>query len=220
MHESRFFVSSKLDTRHIVPKITKIFFGGITTYSDHKGTCMTLKPSFIDRTGQRMGVVTVIGLATTKPTQATTIGQEVVHKPSWRLKCDCQYEWDVPIARVSYTAPQSCRNCQPKRKVYTTTSVANGQAKLLYRSTHPNYGSWHAMILRCNDPKHIAFQRYGGRGIKVCTRWLNFDLFTEDMGTKPSQLHSIDRIDNDLGYEPSNCRWATSKEQKANQRPR
>jgi hypothetical protein len=182
---------------------------------------MALKASFTDRTGQRMGIVTVIGLAPIRPTQATATGQELVHKPSWRLKCDCQHEWDVPLARVSYTAPQSCRNCQPKRKVYTThTNKDNGQVKLLYRSTHPNYGSWHAMILRCTDPKHIAYQRYGGRGIKVCERWLNFDLFTEDMGTKPTANHSIDRINNDLGYMLSNCRWATSKEQKANQRVR
>jgi hypothetical protein len=181
---------------------------------------MALKPSFIDRTGQRIGQVTVLGLAPTQPTQTTTVGQELVHKPSWRLKCDCQHEWDVPIARVSEHTPSSCRTCQPKVRKYTKRELPDGNTQLLLRTHHPNYGSWHAMIRRCTDPKHIAFDRYGGRGITIDPRWLNFDLFTEDMGTKPSQLHSIDRIDNDLGYNLSNCRWATSKEQKANQRPR
>ncbi len=69
----------------------------------------------------------------------------------------------------------------------------------------------------CNYENHIEYHRYGAVGIKVCERWNNsFQNFFEDMGKKPSKFHSIDRIDGRLGYFPSNCRWATSKEQSRN----
>lgn len=78
---------------------------------------------------------------------------------------------------------------------------------------------WCDMRYRCEKETHHAFQNYGGRGITVCERWLNsFDSFIEDMGPKPSAKHSIDRINNDLGYSPDNCRWATRAEQNMNKR--
>jgi hypothetical protein len=84
----------------------------------------------------------------------------------------------------------------------------------------PEYGTWAAMIQRCRDPAAENWPRYGGRGISVCDRWLRFENFYDDMGTKPSPQHSIDRIDNNAGYFKENCRWATSSEQRVNQRPR
>ena len=70
---------------------------------------------------------------------------------------------------------------------------------------------------RCRNPKHNRFHRYGGRGIRVCDRWLDsYENFLADMGRKPSPTHSVDRIDNDGHYEPGNCRWATDAEQRAN----
>lgn len=78
---------------------------------------------------------------------------------------------------------------------------------------------WGQMVARCRNPKHADYQNYGGRGIAVCERWLTFANFYADMGEKPEGL-SLDRTDNDGNYEPGNCRWATSKEQHANMRPR
>ena len=80
------------------------------------------------------------------------------------------------------------------------------------------YSSWQGMKARCSNPNDSRFKDYGGRGIKVCSRWLeSFQNFYKDMGDKP-EGKSLDRMDNDKGYNSDNCRWATPKEQTNNMR--
>jgi hypothetical protein len=87
-------------------------------------------------------------------------------------------------------------------------------------NSHPLFKTWTGMHARCYNSSHIAYGRYGGRGITVCDRWHDFWPFVEDMGDKPGPGYTLDRVDNDGNYEPGNCRWATWSQQRRNQRPR
>lgn len=87
----------------------------------------------------------------------------------------------------------------------------------MIKSKTPEYRAWQDMLQRCNNPKSQSYKDYGARGVSVCERWLAFDSFIEDMGPRPDG-RSLDRINNDGNYEPSNCRWADLTTQNRNTR--
>lgn len=84
------------------------------------------------------------------------------------------------------------------------------------RHEHPMYTRWRSMKSRCFDKKHKAYPRYGGKGIIVCDRWMDFWNYVEDMGLPPTPVHTIDRIDSSGNYCKENCRWLTPFEQARN----
>jgi hypothetical protein len=85
-------------------------------------------------------------------------------------------------------------------------------------SDHPLYTTHNQMIARCTNPRTHSYKNYGGRGVRVCKRWLDFRNFVVDMGPKPSPKHTLERVNNDGDYEPGNCVWATRTQQCLNRR--
>jgi len=152
---------------------------------------------FIDKTGQVFGKLTVLEQA----------GRDKLKKVLWRCRCECGKETVVVSGSLVTGNTTSC-GCVLKAAI----TKHGGWNK-------SSYNTWRAMIRRCTKPTDKDYPRYGGKGVSVCARWLEYANFAADMG-EPVGDETLDRIDTYGNYEPSNCRWAGVRTQNRNTRLR
>jgi hypothetical protein len=141
----------------------------------------------------------------------TVLARRVPGEKSVHCRCDCG-----KLTTVSFTNWGTTRSCGCLR---VSPTYSHGMAHTR------EYRIWLGILARCNNPTKHDYPHYGGRGIKVCKRWLKFENFYADMGPRPEgktpsgrPIYSIDRIDNDGPYSPKNCKWSTQAEQRRNTR--
>lgn len=129
----------------------------------------------------------------------------------WRCLCDCGNELICITGRLTNGNTKSC-GCL-KNELIGNRSRTHGRCR------SPEYNSWCAMKDRCNNQNNQDYEQYGGRGIKICQRWdESFEAFLQDMGLRQKGKNTVERLDANGDYEPSNCRWASQKEQTRNKR--
>lgn len=154
----------------------------------------------IDITGQKYGRLTAL-----KEVPSNNKGT------MWMCRCDCGNIKTVYLGHLRMGRIKSCGCLQNEARIENKTTHGCSNTRM--------YSIWESMKQRCHNPKNHAYPRYGGRGIHVCAEWGAFDNFKRwaEMNGYQDDL-TLDRIDNDLGYSPSNCRWITMKEQQSNRR--
>lgn len=160
--------------------------------------------------GQRFGRLTVLAEG---PRAESTRKQR-----RWICRCDCGNERLVYVESLRRGLSKSC-GCWNREKVSASLAArttTHGHTKGRGGCT-PTYGSWRSMVHRCISPSDSSYWRYGAVGVTVCERWRTFTNFLADMGERPAGM-TLDRIDGAKGYEPNNCRWATTKQQLANRK--
>ena len=177
---------------------------------DVKSTEKTFSSSSVDITGETFGRWFVNCRAESIPNATTGKLQS-----AWNCICSCGTERVVLGGNLRRGHSKSC-GCLRIENI-STSLLKHGQSRVGFETKE--YRTWVAMLQRCNLKSSAVYHDYGGRGITVCDRWANsFSEFFADMGKAPTDKHSIDRIDNDSGYFPENCRWATKFEQDRNKR--
>lgn len=143
----------------------------------------------------------------------TVIGEAERNKYShiqWYCECSCGKTTTVPTSCLTSGNTASCGCYGDECRLVNSRTHGMRQEKV--------YTNWCQMIARCTDKNSTSYSNYGGRGITVCDRWLRFKNFFEDMGNRPFNGASIDRVNNEGNYEPGNCKWSTSAEQARNRR--
>jgi len=154
----------------------------------------------IDITGQIFNRLTALKI----------VGRDSRRNTLWECICKCG---NVKVTTLSRLRNKTCQSCGC---IHTENKIGRAITHGLSRT--PEYNIWRGVLKRCNNANTQSYHRYGGRGIKVCPEWLDFKTFYTDMGPRPSDKHSIERKDNNKGYNKNNCIWATQDIQANNTR--
>lgn len=182
-------------------KVTKCSTGKLSSGAKRSCGCLRIaeaRSRTIDLVGTKSGRLSIVAFAGRS-------GKSTL----WECECECGNRCVKSSHDIRQGGVQSC-GC-----LFADTITKHGLSK------SPEYTAWEAMVQRCRNPNNPGYKNYGGRGIAVCDQWVGpggFERFLAAVGRRPGNGFSIDRINNELGYEPGNCRWATKREQLANRR--